>query len=67
MLAKGIEYGFTHALAVDKVTDIASWQAGISPGWPIYSILWGTDAAVSAFELRTCTPLNLVLCALNMR
>jgi hypothetical protein len=38
MLAKSSEYGFTHVQAVDKVTDIASWQVVVSQGWPIYSV-----------------------------
>ena len=32
MLAKNTGHGFTHALAVDKVAGIASWQAVVSQG-----------------------------------
>lgn len=31
-LVKGTGHGFTHALAVDKVTGNASWQAVVSQG-----------------------------------
>jgi len=32
ILAKSTGHGFTHALAVDNVTGIASWQAVVSQG-----------------------------------
>lgn len=35
---KTARHCFTHALPVDKVTDIASWQAVVSHGWSIYSV-----------------------------
>lgn len=58
MLAKSSDYGFTHVQAVDKVTDIASWQAAVSQGWPIYSVFCEHERCRFSSRLRTCTQLN---------
>ena len=36
--AESVRRDFTRAFSMDKVTDIASWQAVVSQGWPIYSV-----------------------------
>ena len=67
MLAKSIEYGFTHVQAVDKVTDIASWQAVVPQGWPIYSVICEHERCRFSPRTPHLYPSELVLCAHKTR